>query len=59
MVETYNDRLRIIKDKFVGCEPVKETAERNPITSYQDLLTELGRQISQMNQLLNDIEDVI
>ncbi|MBW8034170.1 MAG: hypothetical protein FVQ79_00445 [Planctomycetes bacterium] len=59
MIEGYNDRLRTIKDRFIGPEPTKEATDREVIDSYQALLIELGRQVSRMNQLLSDIEDVI
>ena len=59
MIETFNDRLKAIKEKFSGSEPEKDSLERETIDGYQDLLNELGRQVTRMNNLLNYIEDII
>ena len=59
MIETFNDRLRAIKEKFSGSEPQKDSIERETIDSYQDLLSELGRQVTIMNNIINHLEDVI
>ena len=59
LIEGYNDRLKAIRDKFRGSEPLKDSPDREEINSYQTLLTELGSQTARMNKLLSDIEDVI
>ncbi|KKM21739.1 hypothetical protein LCGC14_1632400 [marine sediment metagenome] len=59
MIETFNGRLQAIKEKFSGSEPEKDSIERETIDNYQDLLNELGKQVTRMNNLLSYIEDVI